>query len=334
MALNGAVLARARENLAARREANRAEQERRVESVYARFPRVREIDAALRSQMARLCVLALSREPGTAERVAALKSENLRLQRERALILRSAGLQADFTDEIYSCGKCRDTGYVGSEMCECLRREYNACLTRELSGMLSGDGASFAAFRLDYYSDGRDPKSGSSPRDAMRMVFDYCRLYAERFSPDSPNLLFRGGTGLGKTFLSECIAREVAKKGYSVAYESAPTALGMFEAQRFAREGERAEAADAKVREYLGCDLMILDDLGAEGSTSFTVAALYQLINTRLIAGKQTIVSTNLTADEIERRYGKQTASRLAREFEDMNFAGSDIRRLRKERGE
>ena len=143
--------------------------------------------------------------------------------------------------------------------------------------------------------------------------------------------MVRGGPGLGKTFLSACIAREVSARGFSVAYESAPAALGEFETQRFSRDPEEAGAAAAKVREYLNCDLMILDDLGTEMTTSFTVSALYQLVNTRLTESRQTIISTNLDDGEILRRYGGQVASRLSGEFELLSFAGSDIRRLRKE---
>ena len=167
----------------------------------------------------------------------------------------------------------------------------------------------------------------------MKFVYNYCREYAANFSSASPSLLFRGGPGLGKTFLSACIAREVASNGFSVAYESAPRALGEFEAQRFSRDEAERDAASVKVRDYLECDLMILDDLGTEMTTSFTVSALYQLVNTRLIESRQTIISTNLSDEEIVRRYGPQTASRLAGEYELLSFAGSDIRRIKKERG-
>ena len=332
MSYNGAVLARARERVAKRREDNAAEQQRRTRAVYARIPRVEEIDLALRRQMAELCALTLSRDAGAAERVEALRAENLALQRERAQLLRDAGLPANWLDDIYSCEKCRDTGFTGSELCSCLRREYKLCLTRELSGLLRDGKESFASFRLDLYSAEPDPAlGGMSPRETMDIVFKTCLAYARNFSPRSPNLLFRGGTGLGKTFLSACIAREAADRGYSVAYESAPAALGEFESARFSRDADAAAAASARVREYLECDLMILDDLGTEMSTGFTVAALYQLVNTRLNAGRPSIISTNLSDAEIERRYGAQTASRLAGEYELLSFAGTDIRRLRKE---
>ena len=331
MAYNGVVLARAREHLAELRENNAAEAARRTERVYELIPRVRAIDSALRRQMAELCTLAFSREDGAAEKIADLKEANLRLQAERAGLLARAGLPENYTDEIYACPRCHDTGYTPEGMCECLRREYNAELTRELSGLLRDDGERFDAFRLDYYGTETDPALGVSPREAMRLVYDTCRTYAAGFSRSSPSLIFRGGPGLGKTFLSACVAREVAARGFSVAYESAPRALGEFETQRFSRDAAEADAAAAKVREYLSCDLMILDDLGTEMTTSFTVSALDQLVNTRLTESRQTIISTNMGEGEIERRYGGQIASRLAGEFETLIFAGSDIRRLKKE---
>lgn len=332
MAYNAKILSKARENIARRHEENLAEQTRRIGRVYARLPRVKEIDSELRSQMAELCALAVSRDAGAQEKIAALRDANLRLQSERDAILERAGLGAGYLDDIYSCRICRDTGYAGAAMCDCLKREYKAELTRELSGLLRDGGETFADFRADFYSAEPD-SSGVPPREVMKFVYNYCREYAAKFSSASPSLLFRGGPGLGKTFLSACIAREVASNGFSVAYESAPKALGEFETQRFSRDEAERDAAAEKVRDYLECDLMILDDLGTEMTTSFTVSALYQLVNTRLTESRQTIISTNLSDEELLRRYGPQTASRLAGEYELLSFAGSDIRRIKKERG-
>lgn len=167
----------------------------------------------------------------------------------------------------------------------------------------------------------------------MSLICDTCREYAKNFGKGSANLIFMGGPGLGKTYLSACIARVVAERGCSVAYESAAAALSAFETQRFSRDGEESAAAASRVREYLGCDLMILDDLGTEMVTSFSVSALYQLINTRLNSARPTIISTNCTMDELERKYGPQIMSRLEGEYLLLTFHGRDIRLQRKERG-
>ena len=155
---------------------------------------------------------------------------------------------------------------------------------------------------------------------------DAGRKFADNFPNVSSNLLFQGGPGLGKTFLSACIARVVAEKGCSVCYDSAVSALEAFEKQKFSRDPDEADAASARVRRMLDCDLMILDDLGTEMVTPMSVSALYTLINSRLAAGRRIIISTNCTDEELARRYTPQIYSRIAGEFVRLPFAGRDIR--------
>lgn len=333
MGYNGRLLARARAQLAATREQNEAEQRRRQAEVYARLPRLRQLDRQLRQQMIELTRLSMSRSPDRQEKLRQLSEANLETQKQRAETLVGGGFPIDYTDEIYSCRLCRDTGYEGGEPCRCLKKLYNRELTAELSSLLRGGDESFDNFELSWYDTARDPKAGASPRDCMALVLGTCREYAKNFGPGSPNLMFMGGTGLGKTYLSACIARVVAESGFSVAYESASAALGAFETQRFSRENAEGEQAAARVRDYLGCDLMILDDLGTEMITSFSISALYQLINTRLCENRSTIISTNCSFDELLRKYGGQICSRLEGEYLLLNFIGRDIRLLRKERG-
>ena len=165
------------------------------------------------------------------------------------------------------------------------------------------------------------------------MTRDFAREYAEHFAPGAPNLLLQGGTGLGKTYLSACIARVVSARGCSVAYESAGACLAAFETAKFRPFTEAGAEAQARVEQYLGCDLMILDDLGTEMISPYSVSALYTLINTRLTQRRATIISTNLTDSELSRCYTPQILSRLEGEYQTLPFLGSDIRRQRKERG-
>mgnify|MGYP002870096286 CR=1 FL=1 len=209
-------------------------------------------------------------------------------------------------------------------------KRYNRELTRELSALLRNGNESFACFDLKLYSDTPEPESGISPRQAMAVVFDACRNFADAFPDVSTNLLLRGGTGLGKTYLSACIARVVAEKGYSVCYDSASSALDAFERQKFSRSPEDAEAAAIRVSRMLSCDLMILDDLGTEMVTSMSLSALYTLLNGRLNAGLRTVISTNCTDEDLERRYTPQICSRIHGEFLELPFYGSDIRQLKK----
>ena len=154
--------------------------------------------------------------------------------------------------------------------------------------------------------------------------------YAENFSDTSRNLLFQGGTGLGKTYLSACIARVVAARGFSVCYDTASAALDNYEKAKFNRDTEEGAAAAVRIRRMESCDLMILDDLGTEMPTPMAQSALYTLVNSRLVNGKKTIVSTNLTNDELTKRYTPQIASRILGEFQCLPFLGTDIRRLKR----
>ena len=157
---------------------------------------------------------------------------------------------------------------------------------------------------------------------SSQMVFKVCRTYALTFTVNSGNLLFVGGTGLGKTFLSACIARAVADRGCSVVYESAGHLFSKLEQAKFSpSEESRREAA-----KFTDCDLLIIDDLGTEMPSQFTTAALYALVNDRLLMGKPMVISTNLNVEEMSRRYSPQIASRLHGGFQRLTFVGEDIR--------
>ena len=166
----------------------------------------------------------------------------------------------------------------------------------------------------------------------MERVFQICRTFAQTFRPGTMNLLLQGGTGLGKTYLSACIARVVAGAGYAVAYETAASALDAFECAKFQRSSADGEAAAQRVEQYLGCDLMILDDLGTEMITAYSTSALYTLINTRLTRKKATIISTNCSNEELQKKYTPQILSRIEGEYQTLPFVGRDIRQIKKER--
>lgn len=333
MRYNKTILARARKKLADIRNNNMNEHLRREKQIYSLLPAVENIDRTLRRQMIELTGLIIRRSPDLESSIRELESENLELQAKRAELLVEAGFPMDYNDEIYSCPVCKDTGMTGNRICSCLEKLYNMELTESLGSLLRCGNERFELFDETFYDDEPD-SCGPSPRCRMRMVYDTCRHYADNFGADSPNLLFRGGPGLGKTFLSACIARVVAENGFSVAYESAGAALSVFETQKFSRDSDESETAAECVRNYLECDLLILDDLGTEMVTSFSISALYQLINSRLIYNKKTIISTNLGRDEMEKKYSRQILSRLDGEYLLLPFAGRDIRMIKRERGE
>ena len=331
MAHDGKLLARAREALEQDRAANQAELQRRTAQIYHEIPQIEQIDNRLRGHMAELVRLTISRQPDLSERLEALKEANLDLQMRRAELLTEHGYPIEYLDEIVTCPECRDTGYKDGNLCVCMERRYNRELTKDLSALLRNGNESFEQFDLSFYSDEPEPESGMSPRQAMAIVFNACRRFADSFPDISQNLFLRGGTGLGKTYLSACIARAVAERGYSVCYDSSASALEAFERQKFSRSSEDAEAASARVSRMLSCDLMILDDLGTEMVTPISVSALYTLLNSRLNNGLHTVISTNCSNEDLERRYNPQICSRIHGEFLELPFYGTDIRLLQKQ---
>ena len=323
MAYSKEVVQRARARLAQAKEDRESENRQHLAEAYQQVPRIREIDILLRRTMAMAAQAVFASGGDVQSAMAEAKAQNQALQQERAWLI-DTNFEEGFLDETPICDRCGGTGYMGSAMCECLTELCRQEQKKELT-LLSGGKENFSQFRLDYYPDRVDPKLGVSPRAIMERNFRTCRTYAATFSQNSGNLLFIGGTGLGKTFLSACIARAVADKGYSVLYETATHLFNKLEQAKFnPTEESRYEAA-----KLTACDLLIVDDLGTEMPGQFVTAALYSLLNDRLLAGKPTIISTNLNVEEMQRRYSPQIASRLQGNFGQLIFLGEDIRVLK-----
>ena len=213
-------------------------------------------------------------------------------------------------------------------MCACLKE---LCAQEQMSALTAllnlTDEQDFDRLRLDVYSDQPWQGRNRSPRENMSRVVQVCEGYARQF-PRYPlkNLLLSGGTGLGKTFLSGCIAREVASRGYSVVYDTAINLFAAFETRRFTRDaGEERQARDV-TRRYLGCDLLILDDLGSELTTPLSQSTLYEVVNSRLQGERHTIISTNLSQEDIAARYTPQLVSRVGGLYQELTFYGDDLR--------
>lgn len=325
MAYSEAVLQRAQARLAQARQQHDEETRSRIEAIYAQQPRLRQIDQTLRQTAARIMAVSFRRGEDPAAAMAELKKENLALQQERDWLLESNDIDPDDLSAAPLCPRCGGTGYVGAVMCDCLRELCRQEQKKELSQLLGSGKESFEHFRLDLYPAEYDPKLGASPRKLMQYVYNNALHYARTFTLESGSILMIGATGLGKTFLSACIARTVADRGYSVLYSTAMQLFSDFETAKFARSTESADAS----RKYFTCDLLIIDDLGTEMTTQFTVSALYQIVNTRLLEGRPTIISTNLPAVELKQRYSPQIASRLLGVYECYSFAGDDIRMLK-----
>ncbi len=329
MAYDARVLRRA----AARYDEDRQRREElfraRQRECYEKEPRLEEIDRELSHTMAKIIANGLRRGADPRGAIEALKTENLGLQQERGELLTGLGYPADYLEPTPDCPLCNDTGWRDTRMCECLRAYYVREQNAELSRLLDLGTQSFDTFRFDYYSRERYPGKDISPYQRMEKNYDACRDYAYEFSKRSGSLLLSGAPGLGKTFLSASIARVVSEAGHSVVYDTAAHVFSRFESQKFRRDDDADEAEDDVAR-CLKCDLLILDDLGSEMTTAFVQSALYQIVNTRLMTNRKTIISTNLSPDELGARYGAAIRSRLEGEYRILPFFGEDIRRLKK----
>ena len=328
MAYDGRIMQRALARFDEDKQRRASQLEQRRRTAFARAPRLAEIDTELRGTMSRIISSALARGTDPLPAIRVLRDENLQLQRERAQLLASLGYPADWLEEKPACAKCGDTGYVQGGVCQCLRAYYAREQLAELSRLLPLGEDSFETFSFDWYDSAVQPDFGVSPRENMERNFDVCRDYAYQFARGSGNLLLSGGTGLGKTFLSACIARVVSENGFSVVYDTAASVFSRFEDAKFRRDDGGSEDADRCMK----CDLLILDDLGTELTTAFVQSALYQIVNTRLLERRSTILSTNLMPDDIARRYSPQTASRIEGEYQLLPFVGEDVRKLKKNR--
>lgn len=327
MAGDGKITARAMDALARRKTDREEEFRRRREEVFAKNSAAKELDRRIRALPVKALRISMQGGDDTQEQIALIKQESFLLREDLSRELVLMGLPHNWLDEDYYCKDCRDTGYVNGKMCTCLKELVAKEQTKELSSMLDMGGETFSSFRLNLYDDTPDPATGISPRMMMEVVLGICKRFARDFGTVAENLLMSGDTGLGKTFLSTCIANEVSKAGYSVVYSTAAACFASFEDEKFSRND--ADAED-EVERCLNCDLLIIDDLGTEMTTSFTVSALYRIVNTRLMRRKSTIISTNLRPEELAGRYSAAIYSRIAGEYKTLSFAGRDIRTLKR----
>lgn len=321
MAYDTRLLARARDVLEARRRENRREQDRRRALAAEKAPEALELERELTGLMAQVVGAALRKGDDPERAVAEIQQRSARLQERQRLCLERAGLPGDSLDDIYSCPKCRDTGYVLGQACSCLMEEYQKQREAELSRMLRGQSGDFADFRLDIYDE--------ATRPFMAGVLELAKKYAASFTPESQNLLLRGGPGLGKSALCACIAQAVFEAGHTVILDTVAGALGQYEAAKFSRE--HGEAAAREVRRLEESELLLLDDLGTEMLTSFSQSALYGLLDARLTARRPTVLVTGLTPEALAERYNPQLTSRLEGEFTSVQFYGRDQRRKKED---
>ena len=323
MAYSRAIVQRAEARLQSEKEQNERSSRARIAAIYEKEPRLGEIERELRRTAAHVLAATFRRQGDPVAAMQQLKKENLALQQERDWILQAEGLEPDDLTVQPICPTCGGTGYVGAAMCECLKELCRQEQKKELTNLFGAE--SFEKFRLDLYSDQYDAKYRSSPRELMRATYRMAQNYAQGFPADGQSLVFSGATGLGKTFLSACVARVVAERGFSVSYAPVGQLFAAFEEDKF-----RPQPDAARTEDVFACDLLIIDDLGTEMTNTFVASQLFLCINERLMNKKSTIISTNLSLESLRDLYSERVFSRISSNFKMRKLIGKDIRLMKK----
>lgn len=290
-----------------------------LSAAYTTNPRLNEIDRELSYIGAQIAITALS---GDSEKIAVFKKNSTVLSKEKKAILKKEMVE----DIEYDCPICQDSGYVGGKICDCVKKLATEILLSDLKKQMPLDECKFENFDLNYYS-----KDGENARKRMTSILKLCMEYVNNFNPyASQNLLFMGAPGLGKTHLTMAIVSGIIDKGYIPFYGPAENLFNLVSGERFSGENKGI------YQNMIDSDLLVIDDLGTELSTEFSRSVLYNLINSRMLSQKPTIINTNLSMKEIADRYGERIASRLIGSYNANKFIGNDIRQqkfLKENRG-
>lgn len=304
-----------------RRRTAESEQEKRSREIAAIAPEVELLQRNLRNTGIELVKLIMHGSDDSKELIESIKEKNLSTQNTIEELLEAVTGDRHYLDVHYHCEICKDTGYAVGKRCSCMNELLKKFTADELNSKCLIELHDFSEFRLDYYEKKADGEF--SPYDKMYNNFRYCLDYADNFTLKSPSLFFFGKTGLGKTFLSSCIAKRLLEQDVNVVFGSLIDFLRKIENEHFGKE-------DGNTLDILiNADIVILDDLGSEFQTSFTESILYDIINSRINLSKPTIISTNLSYNELDRKYNERIVSRLTGCFVPLGFVGKDIRHIK-----
>lgn len=292
----------------------------RIAKAYSREPQLKEIDDAIASDS-----LASARKllEGDSCAIDELKTQIANYRTKRAQLLTSLGYPADYFQPIYTCADCKDTGYINGQKCHCLKQAiidvvYTQSNIREI---LSRE--NFSTFSYDYFSDDDiNPTTGLSCLQTMKKAVMESQRFVDDFDHKPKNLFFYGDTGVGKTFLSNCVAKELLDRGYSVIYFTAFQLFDILSKGVFEKDADAIAAHE----NIFDCDLLIIDDLGTEFANSFTTSQLFLCINERILRQKSTIISTNLNMNQMVDIYSERTLSRISSNYTIIKLFGDDIR--------
>ncbi|MBM7615550.1 ATP-binding protein [Alkaliphilus hydrothermalis] len=310
-------------DLERRRDKAKREKEQRIEEIYSKIPRIAEIDSEITRISINISRSILNQAGDPTKALSELKSRLEVLKQEKAFLLTENNVPVQYLEEQYQCAQCQDRGFLTTgEKCSCLKQQLinRAYSMSNLTNVLSKE--NFQSFNINLFSNESVAGQDLSPRENMLQVLNVCEGFVFNFEKNNEeNLLFYGPTGLGKTFLTNCIAKALLDKGKIVVYQ---TAFKIFEVL----EGIRFHNAQDKSSYQLlfDADLLIIDDLGTEITNTFTNSELFNIINSRLLANKKTIISTNLTLKDIMTSYDDRIFSRLFSKYTLLKFYGNDLR--------
>lgn len=287
---------------------------------FAKVPRLLEIDQTVAGLSAEKIRSMLSGKPGSVDE---LKEEVAALAAERTALLLENGFPADYLEPHYFCPSCQDTGYIDGHKCACFKKaEIELLYTQSnLAEILQKE--NFDHFSFEWYSDTmKNEATGLTARDTAKRAYDMARNFVRDFDSRFQNLFLYGSTGVGKTFLSHCIAHDLLESSHCVLYFSAFDLFDRLAQTAFSRKSE----TDPGEEFILDCDLLIIDDLGTELTNSFVSSQLFLCINERIARRKSTIISTNLKLEDFSSTYSERTFSRIASNYQMIKLIGNDIR--------
>ena len=290
------------------------------QEAFSKVPRLLEIDQTVASLSAEKIRSILQGHPGSVDE---LREEIAVLAAERTSLLKKNGFPPDFLEPHYVCPVCQDTGYVDGHKCSCFKKaEIQLLYTQSnLNEILQKE--NFDHFSFDWYSDTmKNEATGLSARETAKRAYDTARNFVRDFDSRFQNLFLYGSTGVGKTFLSHCIAHDLLETSHCVLYFSAFDLFDRLAQTAFSRKSE----ADPGEEFIYDCDLLIIDDLGTELTNSFVSSQLFLCINERIARRKSTIISTNLRLEDFSATYSERTFSRIASNYQMLKLIGKDIR--------